>query len=176
MKITKEYISTRYETILLELADIIPIEKWSVPPKGLGYTTKKTAYGLATPDGDVLINELFLDTTATTKLDMVIRHEFSHMAIGLHHHHNKRFRRVESLFGVDHSIDIEEELKQINLKINFKYTLLAHLEDGAVIDIGGVHRKTKRYTEYKRGYMSIKGVAIDHFEFIENSVPLNADI
>jgi len=169
--ITKEYIQAAYDRVLAEVSQIIPLQQWKHAPTGLGFTEEKTKYGWATHEGKVLINTIFIGTTATTKLDFVIRHEFSHLAIGLNNHHNRLFRRIEARFGVNIHQDLSEELAQIQSKIEFKYTVLAHLKNGEIHDFGGVHRKTKRYTHYPKNTganLSIGGVRILRFEFKEN--------
>lgn len=168
MAITKDYIESAYHSVLAEVANIAAIREWKVSPKGLGYTNHKTKYGLATPVGEVLINQAFIGTTAYKKLDHVLRHEFAHLAVGLDKHHNRYFRRVERLFGVDLSLDLSEEQNQVIAKTNPAFKLIAHLQNGKEVDLGVAHRRTKKYTEYRhdqKGFMSIHGVRIHRFEY-----------
>jgi predicted SprT family Zn-dependent metalloprotease len=171
--ITKEYIQEVYDGVLAEVTQILPLNQWKHQPMGLGFTDKKTKYGLATSDGLVLINMALIGTTATTKLDFVLRHEFAHLAVGLSKRHNRIFQRLEERFGVDPYRDLTEEVEQIRSRIYYKYTVLAHLENGEILDLGGVHRKTKRYTEYPKNaryHMSIAGIRVNRFELMERAV------
>lgn len=170
--ITKEYIQEAYDRVLAEVTQILPLNQWKHQPMGLGFTDEKTKYGLATCDGLVLINTAFIGTTATTKLDFVLRHEFTHHAVGLSKHHNRVFRRIEERFGVDPQRDLTREIEQIQSRIDYKYTVLAHLENGEIRDLGGAHRKTKRYTEYPKNArynMSIAGIRVHRFEFLDRT-------
>lgn len=170
--ITEEYITNAYYRVLDEVSKVLPLAKWHMQPVGIGFTTEKTKYGMATPDGMVLINRVFIDSTAHTKLEFTLRHEFAHLAVGLHNHHNRRFQRMERVFGVDPAIDLSEEIAEIQSRIDFKYTVFAHLENGEVRNLGGVHRKTRTYTEYPKGdhyTMSIEGVRVVRFEFRDNA-------
>jgi predicted SprT family Zn-dependent metalloprotease len=170
--ITEQYIADAYQKILNEVSGILPVDRWCHQPMGVGFTTEKTKYGLATVDGQVLINRVFIGTSAFMKLDHVLRHEFSHLAVGLKEHHNKRFQRMAMVFGVDPALDLSDELAQIQERIDFKYTVIAHMADGHKLDLGGVHRKTRTYTEYPRhprDVALIKGVRVLRFEFIENA-------
>lgn len=168
MAITREHIENAYNTVLAELVKIAAIREWKVAPKGLGYTNHKSKYGLATSEGEVLINEAFRGTTAYKKLDHVLRHEFAHLAVGLDKHHNRYFRRVERMFGVDLSLDLAAEQNQVIAQTNPSYQLIAHLQNGKEVDLGVAHRRTKKYTEYsqdQKRFMSIHGVRIQSFEY-----------
>lgn len=170
--ITEDYIKNAYHQVLKEVSEVLPVSKWQLAPAGIGFTTEKTKYGLATPEGMVLINRFFIGTTAYTKLDFTLRHELAHAAAGLHNHHNRRFRMMERAFGVDPDRELSDEIAQIQRRIDFKYTVFAHLENGRVHNLGGVHRKTKTYTEYPkdgRYTMSIEGVRVVRFEFQVNA-------
>ena len=172
-EITETLIHDCYQSVLGEVANIVPLEQWRVQPRKLGFSTHKSKYGQATPDGQVLINTIFVGTSSHTKLDQTMRHELAHLAVGLHHHHDKHFRRMERRFGVDPTLDLTQELDQLQDKITFKYTVIAHLMDGRVRELGGVHRKTKVYSQYPRDgkyTMSIDGVRVEWFEFLENRV------
>jgi hypothetical protein len=170
--ITEQYIADAYQKILKEVSGILPLDRWCHQPMGVGLTSEKTKYGLATVEGQVLINRVFIGTSAFKKLDHVLRHEFSHLAVGLKEHHNKRFQRMAMVFGVDPTLDLTDELAQIQERIAFKYNVIAHMADGHKLDLGGVHRKTRTYTEYprhSRDVALIKGVRVLRFEFIENA-------
>lgn len=170
--ITEEYIADAYYRVLDEVSKVLTLAKWHMQPVGIGFTTEKTKYGMATPDGMVLINRVFIDSTAYTKLEFTLRHEFAHLAVGLHNHHNRRFQKMERVFGVDPAVDLSEEIAEIQSRIDFKYTVFAHLESGEVRNLGGVHRKTKKYSDYPNGSrytMSIEGIRVLRFEYLVNT-------
>lgn len=168
--ISEKYITEQFHHILRELQSVLPLHKWAVQPKEIRLTTKKSVYGEATKEGVVLINKAFIGTDYIKKLDYTLRHEFAHLAVGLQAHHNKLFRRYEYAFGVKNTLP-QSELDKIKINISFKYHVIAHLKNGKQVDIGGVHKKTKKWSEYHKSSkytMSIEGVEVDHFEFIEN--------
>jgi len=171
--ITVKFVQSVYDDILADVVCVLPMIEWIHKPTALGYTDEKTKYGLATNEGMILINRLFIGTTATTKLDYTLRHEFAHLAIGLRESHNRAFKRLEERFGVDLNRDLSEDISKIQNKIAYKYTVLAHLENGEVRVIGGVHRKTRRYTEYptnkSRFKLSVDGIRILSFEYRVNA-------
>jgi len=169
--ICEDYIWGRYHQILIELKAKHPLDKWKHQPKTLGFTEHKTKLGMATNTGVVLVNKAFIGTDAKAKLDFTIRHEFAHLAAGLHHNHNKVFRGYESYFGADTRIDYTSEIEQVQAKIGYKYTVFAHLENGERKEAGQVHKKTKKYSEYPRDgrlNMSFGNFRVLKFEFILN--------
>lgn len=147
------------------------LDRWVHRPRGIDVVTIKSAYGHATSEGKVLINDAFLGTEAINKLDNTIRHELAHLAAGLSRNHNKVFKAFARSFGVDLSKESEAGLRMIIDNVSFKYTVYAHLDNGAVINLGGVHRKTKAYSQYPEHSgknRSIDGVRVERFEFVEN--------
>ncbi|MFA0809323.1 YgjP-like metallopeptidase domain-containing protein [Microbulbifer epialgicus] len=170
--ITEKHIVTTFHQVLKRVAEVVPLERWTLTPKGVDFTTEKTKYGLATPQGQVLINRAFIGTEAYTKLEFTLAHELAHLAVGLHHHHDRYFREMERAFGVDLERDLSDEISQVMRQIGFKYTLLAHLKNGDVFELGGVHRKSKAYTEYPKSgryTKSIEGVGVIRFEYLANT-------
>lgn len=168
--ITDEYVQTAYNQVLTEVLQILPLRDWAYEPSGLEWMEGETKYSLSTKEGKVFINKAFLGTTATTLLDYRLRHEFAHLAIDIGDYHNRVFKRVEKSFGVIED-NLSSEIAQIEKKLPYKYTILAHLANGEVQIYGGAQRKNKRYTEYpeKSPYtLLIKGVRIVRFEYQEN--------
>lgn len=168
MKITLSVISLEYRAAVQACFAIYPKERWQRAPRAILGTTKKGVYGECLPDGTVYVNQGFIGTEAINKLRETIRHELAHLAVGLSHGHDRHFRAMEARFC--QGIDVPEaEVEQIKANINFKWRVTAHLEDGTDFDLGGVHRRTKRYTDYpdpKRGaYMNINGTTITSFSF-----------
>ena len=168
--ITQELIQQLYQQILSEVQAIAPLHNWVIQPTSVEMLSHKSKYGQATKDGKIQISEFFLGTDAVEKLKNTLRHEFAHLCIGLSHHHNKVFRRVEKQFGVTEAGNDQQECQKILNKIPYKYTVFIHLMNGERVSLGGVHRKTKTYTEYDRNKQpySHKGVPILRFEFVEN--------
>lgn len=167
--ITIEYIQQKYNEIFAEVTAQFSLTTWAVKPSGVELTTHKSAYGYATAKGVVQINKAFLGTKAFTKLSQTLRHEFAHLAIGLEQNHNRQFRRVEGYFGVDVGQDLDDEIKMVLSNISFKYQVVVHLVDGRTVSIGGVHRKTKKYSEYNTETvpsMRCENVKIERFEYI----------
>lgn len=170
--IDRQLVQELYQIILNEVSSIRPLNTWAVQPTGVEFTKHKAKFGLATPEGKVLISEYFLGTDAIDKLKNTFRHEFAHHCCGLKNNHNKIFRRVEYLFGVTAEGEAKSEKQKITDTISHKYTVNAHLVNGAIVCCGGVHRKTKTYSEYDKKKTPMhdraSGVLIERFEFIVN--------
>ena len=164
--ITFELIKNEFEQALKECGDRIPVDKWVHRPIGVELTAHKTKYGMATPEGMTLVSEFFIGTRAINKLCQTIRHELAHLAVGLKQQHNYKFKRCASFFGAMDSVD-DSEVSQILDNIGFKWSLVAHMLDGSTKVLGGVHRKTKRYTEYPDNglRLSIAGIDVVRFDF-----------
>lgn len=78
---------------------------------------------------------------------------------------------MEMAFGADRTLDLSGDCEQIMNNIGYKYSVIAHLEDGNKYELGGVHKKTKKYTEYPRNgvlNMKVNGVRIYRFEFMDS--------
>jgi len=164
--ITLETIKGEYNSALSMCKKILPIHKWVLNPKGVDLTRHKTKYGLATCDGMTLISRAFIGTSAINKLRATLRHELAHLAVGLNQGHNRTFKRWARRFGALDPVDRSETLSVLD-NINYKYQVTAHLEDGTQRDLGGVHRKTRRYTDYpgNGSTASIDGLHILSFSF-----------
>jgi len=170
MKINFEIIKAEYDAALLHCQAVVPLSGWKITPTGVEFTTHKSVFGYATPKGKIEISKAFLETTAYSKLRYTLRHELAHLAAGLDQNHNRVFKRYEHAFGAT-SFDSEDVI-QIENRINYKWTVTAHLENGTDREIGGVHRKTKKYSEYPKDgklTMSIDGINILRFEYTHNT-------
>lgn len=165
--ITKAMIANEFNQVLDACFGILDESKWRIKPQGLGYTEHKTKYGMATPSGMVLIGTHFVGTTAVNKLKNTIIHELAHLAVGLENNHNRRFKLMEKRFGGSGGVD-ESDYLEIAGNIKYKYNVIAHLANGVAFDVGGMHRKTKKYSQYMptdRNFMSIDSVRVERFEY-----------
>lgn len=156
----------------IEKASLIyPIQAWSHPPiSTVNLYSSKTELGLASTFGQISINKLFIGTDAVSLLRNTIAHEISHLIVGVNQGHNQRFKYAASRLNVKSNSDFPE-LDVIKSKINYKYTVVAHLRGGEVVNLGGVHRKTRKYTDYNeqpRKNIKVQSVPVEWFEFIEN--------
>ena len=168
--ITLNTINDVYNEELTKARRLFPSNWAHVPLEKVETMEHKRYLGLASHTGQVSVNELFLNTSATSLLINTIKHEICHLIVGTHQNHNAKFKRIASILGVKNNNEFEE-LEQIITQINYKYTVFAHMENGDVIDLGGVHKKTRLYTEYNpegKRKMKIKGQLIIRFEFVNN--------
>lgn len=163
-------IESNYLSLLDELSQLVPLKNWHIRPAGIGLTKHKTKYGIAYSDGRIEVSCHFIGTTARAKLAQTLRHEFAHLAVGVHHGHNGVFRRCERLFGARPTAQTKDEEPQLHQAIGYKYRLLATLEDGREIDVGGYHRRSRNYLDYpckKRGYCyRVKGLKVTAFRYL----------
>lgn len=151
---------------------IFPLSNWRIQPQELGYTNAKTAYGFATFEGRILVNKVFIGTQAYQQLDNTIRHELAHLAVGLEEQHNARFRRMEREFGVVKRAAEPSELEELRNALIPKYTLFARLTNGEIKNLGGAHRRHKKYTQYRKRrfqLLTVDGVIVDDFFYQMNS-------
>ena len=164
--ITIDKIENEYQTALQQCSALVPLTSWAHPPQSVGLTDHKTKYGMATHDGRVLISKAFLGTNAITKLRNTLRHELAHLAVGLRHGHNRVFKRCAILFNALQPVS-KAELDAVHNNTTYKWKLIAHFFDGSSKDLGGVHRRSKRFSEYPRNgrQMLVEGELVAKFEF-----------
>ncbi|NRB79191.1 MAG: hypothetical protein HRU38_11050 [Saccharospirillaceae bacterium] len=165
--ITFEIIQSQYEQELAHCMRAYHVDSWQTKPQKVGFTNHKTKYGLAMTNADVLINKAFIGTKAYNQLKKTIRHELAHFAVGLKHCHDNVFKMCLMVFDGDISVP-QHEIDEIESNISFKWQVYANLEDGNRVYIGGVHKKTKTYTDYnqsERKNRSYKGVKVNTFDF-----------
>lgn len=165
--ITLELIKKEYDLAIVDCSKLIPLSRWKIQPASLELTNHKGKYGMASASGVVFVNEAFIGTDSIVKLKNTLRHELAHLAVGLHHHHNKNFKRCESFFGALARVS-ESEIEAIEKNISFKWRVIAHMACGKVQDLGGVHRKTKIYSEYPENgkRFKINQALVSRFEFM----------
>lgn len=163
-------IQKEFQLALEECDQVFPIEQWPHAPNTVKLTRHKTKYGMASPNGEVYVSQAFIGTNSLNKLRATIRHELAHLAAGIRHQHDQKFRQFEAAFGGNKKASAEE-IKAVHDNIPFKWQVIAHLENGVVKDIGGAHRRSKRFKEYspsRFNFMTVDGIKVKHFEFIEN--------
>lgn len=167
-RLTEESIAEIYHQVLCEVSAILPVGSWAHKPAGLKWTSRKRAYGTALEDGTIEINRIFLDSHAREHIDIVFRHEFAHLAVGLSHGHGRLFRRLERRFGVVDRYGCKVDINELAQKQIFKYTLIAYLANGSCF-YTDVHRKSKRYLEYGKNkrICRVKGVVVLRFEYVD---------
>ncbi|MFL0810624.1 MAG: hypothetical protein K6L76_09435 [Agarilytica sp.] len=170
MKIDFDCIQREYQQALEDCDRVFPIKRWSHAPQQVKLTRHKTKYGMAMLSGDIYVSHAFIGTNAINKLRATIRHELAHLAVGLRHQHDKSFRQFEAAFGAKKKVR-KEEMQEVHDNIPFKWQVIAHLDNGVVKDIGGAHRRSKRFKSYapnKFNFMTVDGVKVERFEFVEN--------
>jgi hypothetical protein len=136
----------------------------------IGTHTQHSCYGLATHKGEILVYQGFLGTNAFTKLRETLMHELAHLCVGLNNGHNKKFKIIERLFNSDTDHELTK-LDEVKLKsvIPYKFRLIAHTENGTIADLGGVHRRSKRWIDYvytDTRYDIYKGSKVINYEYI----------
>lgn len=145
----------------------IPLSSWKVQPKGIGFTTHKVKYGLATSKGEVLLNPAFIGTEAYTKLKETIFHEFAHLIVGLEENHSSAFKRVLAYIS-DYLVVPADEYEMVKDNNGYKYRLLGFTQDNSY-NLGGCFKRTKKYLNYDpkgRRTMSINGDKFLRFEYV----------
>jgi len=133
--ITFEYIEQEYNKALEHAYGLIPSRNWSSLPTSLVLTDSPRRLGIADEStGEVSINTRYQNTTAYTSLRNTIFHELAHFCVGTHNNHNKVFKRVLSRFTAHFEVD-KNELQQLIKQVDFKWHVVAHLENGDVHEI-----------------------------------------
>ncbi len=182
--LTLNEIQKIHDEILELCSNEIPVTSWKHQVNtDVKVGTYQSNYAMAHVDSNggtyISVHPLFLQSKPLNLLKKTMAHEFTHLVVGLDEHHNSKFKRFESFLMDKLSIDtvaVNSEAEEFNAQINFKWTVIAHLSDGTELYIGGVHRKTKTYSEYPRTphekhKISIgehKGKSVARYEFIQN--------
>ncbi|MCB1583284.1 MAG: hypothetical protein R3E90_11820 [Marinicella sp.] len=162
------WVEQEYQRIKFELETIEPLYKWSISPKGILKTTHKTKYGMADRQGNVHINQAFINTTSYELLEATIRHEFAHLCVGLQHGHDAVFKAKAQQFEAHFRSINKSQHQQISNNIGHKYELYASFKDGEELLLKKVQRKHKKYTQYKPTvfhYLTINGKKIVAFNY-----------
>lgn len=151
---------------------LVPHNLWQVAPTTIETHDQHGKYGIAFSGGRIAVYSGFIGSPSIIKLESTILHELAHLCVGLRHHHNQYFRRIEKRFsGHLNKADMEKDEQTIIKCIPYKWTVVAHLENGSIEDLGGVHRKTKRWSEYTPAQSrsdSFQGITVLRYEFIQN--------
>lgn len=165
--ITELVVRNIFDCCLKDAAKLVPTEKWSIRYRSLKMGCAKKNYAEATPNGDVLISNAFLGTTAVNALKASMLHELAHLIVGIEHHHNKRFWAIEARLTVGLG-DVKAERIQVQDNNQFKYRLIAYSEY-KVYDFGGAFRRTKKYTEYDpaKRKMRVNRDDLLRFEYVD---------
>ncbi len=180
MSLTQYAIEAAFEPCIHHCAALYPMDDWVIEPKQLLFTKHKTKYGMAYSNGDIAINRAFIGSTSELQMIRTLCHEMAHLAVGLQHGHNKVFKQMNALFSRDISAlqamvntntdDITDDKgKDVLNKIGYAYWLIAHLDNGDSIRVKPVHRRSRRYAEYRPSLFAnyrIKQQKVTKFEYI----------
>ena len=167
--IDSEHINNAYQSSLKHVSDLVPVSQWVVKPVNWLLTDHKTKYGMADVHGQVHINQAFIGSEATDLLNSTIRHELAHLCVGLEQGHNRRFKTAERLFQADFKAVPAAQIKQFHERIGHTWALYACFTDRPKVLLKKVHRKHRKYTEYRPGmfrYLMYKGQKISGFEYV----------
>lgn len=177
--ITEQYAQEQFQIIKSKCLEVVPPKYWKSIPETIAINhTRMTEFGTAFEEEKrVEFHHKFIGSQASEKLREVIAHELAHFCVGNDKHHNKTFKRYFAAFVYHLEIDeklAEEQGELVVDKISFKWTVVAHLNNGEARNLGGVHRKTKALADYPRNEKEshvIKGTRLKvlRYEFIENN-------
>ncbi|MFT5852271.1 MAG: putative SprT family Zn-dependent metalloprotease [Colwellia sp.] len=174
--ITIEIIKKTYEECLSVAIAKAPLTSWKQQPIGVGFTTHKVKYGLATPSGEILLNPSFIGTKAVNKLKETIFHEFAHFCVGREKNHTAPFKRALSYFSEGLTVPVEEN-QMVKANNGYKYRILGFSKT-KTYNLEGAFKRTKKYLDYdpkgKRA-MRILGDLFLRFEYVPYDDPLPKD-
>lgn len=178
--ISLDSIKHTYLECLSECRALVPAKRWKIQPQRIHTHAQHRNYGIATINGEILIYQGFIGTSAYTKLRETMLHELAHLCVGLQHGHNRYFKRIERLFigDIDHDL-IKQDEEELRHAIPYKLRLIAYTEDSEIHDLGGAHRKSKRWTEYvatKTRYDLYRGVKVLRYEYIPFKQRTNSNL
>jgi hypothetical protein len=165
--ITQQFIESTYKNCLAIATSKIPLSGWEQQPIGIGLTSHKVKYGLATPKGEVLLNPSFIGTKAYNKLKETIFHELAHFIVGLDKNHSAPFKNALGYIS-DHLEAPAEELHMVKENNGYKYRLLGYTQN-KVFNLEGAFKRTKKYLDYDpkgRRTMSIDGDKFLRFDYV----------
>ncbi|MFS1430890.1 hypothetical protein LMH73_028210 [Vibrio splendidus] len=175
--ITEQYIQEQFIIIREACLKLVNEKHWKVIPESVGLNyTRLSEFGKAFPlEKRIELNGRFVGSSAFEKLKDVIAHELAHLCIGCDQHHNAKFKRYYGAFIYNINVDTKKaeiDGEKIVELTPYKWTVIAHLVNGETHNIGGVHRKTKVYSDYHNSDSTHKiketGIKIARYEFIEN--------
>lgn len=153
--ITEEIIRQLDRKIRAEVDDIYSMNFWAHPYwKTTIGTRSGRALGTASSSGEICISKAFIGGTSYEALEDTLRHEYAHLAVGVYEKHGNKWREMAQLFGATPKARSKHkehlcELTQAQLERSYKYTLVAHLEDGTSRALKGVNRRQRARLEYK---------------------------
>lgn len=172
--ISKEWVQQALSFCLEHVHSMYPQSHWTHSYRTLTFDASKRCYGSVSNCGNIHINPAFLGTHAHSKLLITLIHEITHLVVGLNHKHDRIFKaRFKQLSqGLQCS---DEEAKQVLDNNGYKHRLIATDMEGNTMDLGGVLRRSKAYTNYQYSplrYRKAKGRIIQSFHYI-NYVSVN---
>lgn len=172
--ITRENAQATFEAELKRANGIIPAKQWRhVPCFSLGFTTRKTAYGIASNRGTIFINECFIGLDTWEKLRETLRHEIAHLIAGVHCRHDSRWLSVFNRINTDCARDkVAAEAMKVCEQIKPKWSLIAHFVHGKSLVVGHYHRRDTKKAKALPNQYSVVIDGAQHkvvkFEYVEN--------
>lgn len=145
---------------------------WEHPFRELSFNRARRSYGQAHRDGRMVLSRSFLGTTALADLEDTIRHELAHLIAGIRFKHGPRWRHVASTLGAIPRASGRSEDAELHEKMSHaRFTLIAIMQNGEERTVRKVHRRSRRYAEYRLGRRGqryhIKGDFVERFVYID---------
>lgn len=167
----KQYISEKFTQCFHKATNQFKLSTWVHPAPILQIKMLNRDYGKAYSDGTVVITEAYLGTASSEALSQTIMHELAHLIVGLEKGHNSNFKKTLSMLVADMPESSEKQLQDVKDKSPFKYRLLAFTGQGDILDCGGAHRRTAKYTNYSHGHR-FRGSPITSYKYVPYSAPI----
>lgn len=158
---------TRLKSLCME---VVPAARWKHAYTGISITPLTKAYGKASPCGHVYINRSFVNSHSNNKLKQTIVHELAHLIVGIAEGHNRKFKACLACLMDKADVNetnLLEEATAVKDAVNYKYRLVAFLDDGRVLDCGGAYRRTMKYKNYTKGHR-FQGQPITKYEYLDS--------
>ncbi len=113
-----------------------------------------------------------MGTTAVADLEDTIRHELAHLIAGIRYKHGPRWQHVATRLGATPRASGRSEDDVLHEKMSHaRFTLIAIMENGEERTVRKVHRRSRRYTEYRLGRRGqryhIKGDFVERFVYLD---------
>lgn len=161
-------IQTTFKECVTHARRVYGATPWHVLPQSVAVSDAiKSKYATVSPKGSILINRAFIGTASVDALKQTLFHEIAHCIVGLHHHHDRRFRHVLGIISSDITVS-DEDKDAVKDNNGYPLRLVAYTSQGA-IDMGGAFRRSKKYLNYVPSdayYLSVKGVKIQRFAYL----------
>lgn len=153
---------------------LVLFPNWVHPFAGLEISPRmRRSYGQAHADGRLRISAQFVGTTALADLEDTVRHELAHLIVGVGEKHGRAWKQVATALGATPRATGRSTNADLHGRMaDGPFTLVAELLSGEERVIRRVHRRSRRYRDYRYGQAGqryrLAGEWVRRFHYIDH--------